>query len=310
MEVIKLRYPFDQTLIPDRPSVLAMGFFDGVHRGHQAVLQRAAAQAQVHQVPLAVLTYDKFPGLVYESFPGWFQYLTPLDQKLAQLERLGVEIAYVVSFTSRLSQLSPQQFVDECLMALNPVEVVAGFDHTYGDKAVATMANLPQYAAGRFVVNVVEQLSATKQKVSSTAIRQALDQGDLAMVNDYLGRPYTTPGTIVHGFARGRTIGFPTANVQWAVDQRIPAIGVYAVRLKVGETWYPGMASVGHNVTFGDDNQKTIEVNLFDFHDQIYGENVVVEWIAHLRGEVKFDGVDELITQLQQDEQTAREILK
>lgn len=311
MQVVHLHYPINLQRVAKNPLVLAMGFFDGVHRGHQAVIQRAKQGADYRKLPLAVLTYDKFPGIVYQSIPGRFHYLTTLERKAELLEQLGVDLVYVMDFTSHLGALRPQEFVDDILLRMHVKVVVAGFDHTYGDHQVATMERLANFAQGRFEVVTVDKFTddQSSEKISSTRIRQAIDEGLVEKANELLGYHYQTHGIIVHGFARGRTIGFPTANVQWNIDERLPAVGVYAVRFRVNQVWYQGMTSVGYNVTFGDNHEKTIEVFLFDFNDQIYGEKVTVEWVQRLRGEIKFAGVEELVAQLQQDEVDSRQIL-
>lgn len=312
MKDIRLSYPFKKTHVVSGPVVLAMGFFDGVHRGHQEVLRQAKRIAEERQQPLAVLTYDKLPAIVFKQLPQPVRYLTPLRTKLRLFEQFGVEITYVMDFTSTVGELAPQTFVDQVIMKLQPSAVVAGYDHTYGPKEVANMDKLPSYAQGRFDIQTVGKLTtnqADDTKVSSTRIRQLIDMGHVDQANQLLGYPYLTTGIIVHGFARGRTIGFPTANVQWDTDERIPAVGVYAVRMKVQGQWWNGMASVGFNVTFGDHQQKTIEVNLFDFNRHIYGEHVTVEWVSRLRGEVKFANAGELVNQLKKDQVESSQIL-
>ena len=311
MQSIPLSYPLDDSELVEGPLVLAMGFFDGVHRGHQKVINRAKQVAKERQQPLAVLTYDKLPALVFKQLPQPIQYLTPLRTKLDLFEQLDVDLVYIMDFTSTVGELKPQKFIDEVIMKLNPSAVVAGFDHTYGPQEVANMQQLPEYAQNRFDIYTVGKLTDDEQtqKVSSTRIRQLIDEGQVAAANQELGYKYMTTGIIVHGFARGRTIGFPTANVQWAFDERIPAVGVYVVQMKVKGHWYNGMASVGYNVTFGDHHAKTIEVNLFDFDQHIYGEHVVVRWIKRMRGEVKFASVQELVDQLKKDQEQAQQLL-
>ena len=149
MEVIKVHHPLLEQQVPDGPVVVAMGFFDGVHRGHQAVIARAKEEAVRRQVPLAVLTYDKLPGIVYQRYDEGVHYLTTIDRKLALLEQLGADLVYLVDFTAKLGSLSPEEFVSDYLVRMHAVAVVAGFDHTYGKKDVATMDRLVGYAAGR-----------------------------------------------------------------------------------------------------------------------------------------------------------------
>lgn len=311
VQVIKIRHPLKGELIPSGDVVLAMGFFDGVHRGHQAVIARARKIAKNKGLPLAVLTYDHAPGIVYRQYKGGFKYLSTVNRKLELLEKLGVDIVYLVSFTSAFANLVPQRFVDQYLIGFHAQTVVAGFDHTYGLAEIASMDLLPKYAANRFEVVTVPKFTEndSSQKIGSREIRQLIDKGNVKAANDALGYTYQTTGLVVHGLARGRTLGFPTINVEYPEEERIPGIGVYAVSVKIGNNWYGGMASVGHNITFGDSNQLTVEIYLFDFHQMVYGEEVLVHWHDYLRGEEKFAGATELVAQMRQDEQNARKIL-
>ncbi|KRN58767.1 riboflavin biosynthesis protein RibF [Limosilactobacillus secaliphilus] len=309
MKVIALEYPVDDDKIPAGSCVLAMGFFDGVHRGHQAVILRAKQIAQKKHLPLAVLTYNQSPAIVFHQFPNGVHYLSSLDRKIDLMRQLGVERLYVMAFTSHLAQLAPQDFIDEVIMKLHPAVTVAGFDHTYGPKD-AGMAQLPQYAQGRFQIVVVDKhTDGSNDKIASTKIRQLLDEGQVDQANHLLGYRYATDGTVVHGLARGRTLGFPTANVAWQIDQRIPAVGVYAVQFLVNHHWYNGMASVGYNETFGEHNRKTIEVYLFNFNDYIYGERVTVRWVKEIRGQVKFNSAQKLVDQLKDDQRVCEQLL-
>ncbi len=310
MQVIKIHHPLDPHLIPTGPVVLAMGFFDGVHRGHQAVIRRAKKIARQRHLPLAVLTYTHAPGIVYRQYPGGFKYLSTVQRKLDLLQQLGVNRVYLVSFTSQFANQSPQVFVDRYLVGFHSQVVVAGFDHTYGPATVATMAKLPDYARGRFEVVTVPKFTGNgQQKIGSRVIRQQIDNGQVQVANNELGYYYTTTGLIVHGLARGRTLGFPTINIETPTPERLPGVGVYATTVLINKHWYGGMASVGHNVTFGDHNQLTLEIYLFDFNQLVYGEEVRVRWYQYLRGEEKFSGAKELVAQLKRDEQAARRVV-
>lgn len=301
-----LHYPIQNFKQPVR-QVVAMGFFDGVHLGHQAVIKRAKAEADALGVPLAVLTYDPHPSVVFKALTEPLKYLTVVKQKAQLLETLGVSEMYKMQFTSQLAGLSPQVFVDEVLMQLNPVAVVAGFDHLYGsDKNQANMANLAIYAKARFDVIIVPEFDDLGLKIGSSKIRSALCVGDMQTVNRQLGRIYHTTGIVVHGEARGRELGFPTANVLTPELEWLPGIGIYAVKISIAGQWHIGMASIGRNVTFGDNRPITVEINILDFNQAIYGEDVTVAWHHHLRGEVKFNQVDDLITQLEKDKVATR----
>ena len=301
-----LHYPIQNFKQPVR-QVVAMGFFDGVHLGHQAVIKRAKAEADALGVPLAVLTYDPHPSIAFKALTEPLKYLTVVKQKAQLLETLGVSEMYKMQFTSQLAGLSPQVFVDEVLMQLNPVAVVAGFDHLYGsDKNQANMANLAIYAKARFDVIIVPEFDDLGLKIGSSKIRSALCVGDMQTVNRQLGRIYHTTGIVVHGEARGRELGFPTANVLTPELEWLPGIGIYAVKISIAGQWHIGMASIGRNVTFGDNRPITVEINILDFNQAIYGEDVTVACHHHLRGEVKFNQVDDLIAQLEKDKVATR----
>ena len=307
MQVIEISEPLDLQKIPNEDVVLAMGFFDGVHRGHQAVIQRAKQIAAQRHLKLAIMTFDRFPKIYFRNIdPQAVKYVTPLKQRLKRFEQQGIEIAYVARFDEAMAKLAPQYFVDHFMVDLHAKVVVAGFDYTYGKPNVANMATLPQFAQGRFDVVTVDRQVLNAEKIGTTQIKTALDQGKIEKVNQLLGYRFSFPGKVVHGEARGRKLGFPTLNIQPAKDQWIPGIGVYAVRVKVDDQWYQGMCSVSHNETFGN-NPLTIEINLFDFSQMIYGQEVEVEWDQYLRAPVKFESVDQLIAQLKQDQTDIQE---
>ncbi|OUN19255.1 riboflavin biosynthesis protein RibF [Ligilactobacillus salivarius] len=304
MEIVKLKEPYDKNAIVDSPIVLALGFFDGVHRGHQEVIKRAIEKGKSLGVKVAVMTFDRHPKIIFQNIDGEkFKYLTMLDEKLEHFKNLGVDIAYVVKFDENLAYLSPQDFIDKYVVGLHAICVVAGQDYTYGKHDIANMDTISDFAKGRFEIITVDHLQRNDQKISSTQIRKDLDSGNVEAANSLLGYQYENHGTVEHGFKRGRKIGFPTLNVSIPKNERILGEGVYAVKVKIDKDnlWYEGMASIGHNETFGDDLEKTVEINLFNFDKSVYGEKVIVKWYKFLREMVKFDSVEELIDQLNKD---------
>lgn len=304
MKIVKLKEPYDKNAIVDSPIVLALGFFDGVHRGHQEVIKRAIEKGKSLGVKVAVMTFDRHPKIIFQNIDGEkFKYLTMLDEKLEHFKNLGVDIAYVVKFDENLAYLSPQDFIDKYVVGLHAICVVAGQDYTYGKHDIANMDTISDFAKGRFEIITVDHLQRNNQKISSTQIRKDLDSGNVEAANLLLGYQYENHGTVEHGFKRGRKIGFPTLNVSIPKNERILGEGVYAVKVKVDKdnSWYEGMASIGHNETFGDDLEKTVEINLFNFDKSVYGEKVIVKWYKFLREMVKFDSVEELIDQLNKD---------
>ncbi|GAX02979.1 riboflavin biosynthesis protein RibF [Secundilactobacillus pentosiphilus] len=304
MQVIQIHHPLTTAKVINQPVVLAMGFFDGVHLGHQAVINRARAIADERGLALAILTYDHHPALVYQKLsPERNRYLTVNARKMALFEQLGVDIVYQVNFASQFADQTPQEFVDNYLLGFHAKVVVAGYDHTYGPKDIATMANLPKYAKGRFEIVTVGEKELQAQKIGSSRIRRNLDQGHIRTANSLFGYRYQTTGTVMHGEARGRTLGFPTANISHDAKYWLPGIGVYVTRVKVNGQWYPAMTSIGRNVTFGSGRPVTVEAYLLDFKQAIYGEVVTVEWDYRLRGEIKFNTADDLVQQLKRDAQ-------
>lgn len=304
MEIVKLKEPYDKNAIVDSPIVLALGFFDGVHRGHQKVIKRAIEKGKSLGVKVAVMTFDRHPKIIFQNIDGEkFKYLTMLDEKLEHFKNLGVDIAYVVKFDENLAYLSPQDFIDKYVVGLHAICVVAGQDYTYGKHDIANMDTISDFAKGRFEIITVDHLQRNDQKISSTQIRKDLDSGNVKAANSLLGYQYENHGTVEHGFKRGKKIGFPTLNVSIPKNERILGEGVYAVKVKIDKDnlWYEGMASIGHNETFGDDLEKTVEINLFNFDKSVYGEKVIVKWYKFLREMVKFDSVEELIDQLNKD---------
>ena len=304
MEIVKLKEPYDKNAIVDSPIVLALGFFDGVHRGHQKVIKRAIEKGKSLGVKVAVMTFDRHPKIIFQNIDDEkFKYLTMLDEKLEHFKNLGVDIAYVVKFDENLAYLSPQDFIDKYVVGLHAICVVAGQDYTYGKHDIANMDTISDFAKGRFEIITVDHLQRNDQKISSTQIRKDLDSRNVEAANLLLGYQYENHGTVEHGFKRGRKIGFPTLNVSIPKNERILGEGVYAVKVKIDKDnlWYEGMASIGHNETFGDDLEKTVEINLFNFDKSVYGEKVIVKWYKFLREMVKFDSVEELIDQLNKD---------
>lgn len=311
MEIIKIHHPYQKERIPSEPVVLALGFFDGVHKGHRTVISTAKKMAEEKNVSLALMTFNQHPSIVFKKVdPEAITYLSTIQRKEEFMAELGVDYLYEVDFTSSFASLAPQEFVDQYIVGLHAITVVAGFDYTYGKKDVASMEHLEGYANGKFDVIEVGKVTGDGEKISSTRIRKALAEGNIAEANDLLGYIYQTPGIVIHGDARGRTLGYPTANIDINSGVGVPKVGVYAVRININNTWYEGMASIGYNITFESNRQLSVEVNIFDFNSNIYGESVSVEWHEYMRAEKKFPSIETLIDQLAQDEKEIREYFK
>lgn len=309
MQIFHLDFPLTKVNQIEGPLVLALGFFDGVHRGHQKVIKKAKEIAELRQLPLAVLTFLSHPRLIFNKKSEIkFDYLTSNKRKEALFQAYGVDLLYYVNFTAEFSQLSPQDFVDQYLVGLQAQVVVAGFDYTYGQKAKANMTTLPKHSQGRFeVVEVAPCNLADGSKIASSSIKQAILTSAVSYANEQLGYIYENSGVVVHGEKRGRQLGYPTANILIDSEELIPAMGVYIVEIKVNQTWYKGMASIGYNITFENDNGMTCEIHILDFNQDIYGQAVSVRWHHYLRSEIKFNQILDLINQLKIDEYTTRQ---
>lgn len=308
MNVVHLKYPHQLNEREVSTSYsLAVGFFDGVHRGHQAVIHSAISKAKELNVQSAVMTFDPHPSIVLGGRKEKVFYITPLQQKIHIFEELGVDTVFVVQFTSDFAKLTPEEFINFFIRGLNVVHVTAGFDFSFGAFGKGNMDTMKELSNGEYGVTVVEKLTDDEEKISSTRIRKSLQDGDMEEVHHLLGRPFAVPGIVVHGDKRGRTIGFPTANIQSQEGSFIPATGVYAVRILVQDEWYDGVCNVGYKPTFKnpEDKQLSIEVHILDFNKNIYGEEVVVGWYKRIRSEQKFDGIESLKTQIEKDKQEA-----
>jgi riboflavin kinase/FMN adenylyltransferase len=217
-----------------------------------------------------------------------------------------LDYVYAFHFDKTFARVTSEQFVEEVLMKLNLRAVVVGFDFTFGYLGAGTVESLKKIANGRFHVEVVKPYHLDGAKVSSTLIREQLHFGDVEAAKEYLGRPYQLAGEVVHGEKRGRTIGFPTANIEVSQPFVIPCNGVYFVQLFVANSAHYGVMNIGVKPTFHEQGAVTIEAHLFDFDQDIYGKSVKVDLLAFIRAEQRFNSVDELIAQIQTDVQVAK----
>jgi len=308
VKTIHITHPHSFTKTDFPPTVLALGYFDGIHLGHQKVVETAKKEADKQGIACSVMTFDPHPSVVLRKGGAHIEYITPLHHKEELFADLGIDYLYIVNFTSEFASLSPQQFVDEYIVGLHVKHVVAGFDFTYGRFGEGTMENLTELAKGRFTQTTVEKLTFNNEKVSSTLIRNHIASGEVDQLPCLLGRYYSIKGIVVDGEKRGRKIGFPTANIKSNGDYIIPKMGVYAVRLKIDAKWYNGVCNLGVKPTFHENKTvPSIEVHLFDFNEDIYSKEVTVEWHKRIRSEQKFSSVEELVKQIGQDKEHAKE---
>lgn len=299
VRIIHLTYPIDVNLFPTK-IILALGFFDGVHRGHQHLIKIAKDEANAKNLPLAVMTFDRHPKEVYQNLQ--VTYIDNLGEKAYKMEKLGVDYLLVMHFNAQFCALSAQEFVDNIVIKLQADTVVAGFDYTYGPKKIANMKNFPKFAKGRFEIINVPKQSYDGQKIGSTEIKKAIIAGNMGLARELLGAPYVMSGKVGYGLRNGHKLGYPTANLVWDQYKVVPKVGVYATKTKISGQWYDSMTSVGYNVTINDNHKIFIESNLFGFDEEAYDQNMVIKWYKYTRGEIKFANLNELKKQMKQDE--------
>lgn len=311
MKVIEITHPIQNEQLIKEDVAMAFGFFDGMHRGHSKVFEALDIRAKEKNLKKAVTTFDPHPSVVLNPERKRTDYLTPLSDKLEMIEQHDIDYCIVINFSSRFANVTAEEFIKDYIINNHVKEVVAGFDFTFGKFGKGNMAVLNEI--DEFNTTIVGKLDLDSEKISTTSIRQALHEGNLQKANDELGYLYRIKGTVVQGEKRGRTIGFPTANVQPSDDYVLPKKGVYAVSIEIGAEHkiYRGVANVGVKPTFHDPSKAevVIEVNIFDFEENIYGERVIVYWHHYLRPEVKFDGIDALVSQMNDDKECAKYLL-
>ena len=294
----------------DRGTVVTVGTFDGVHRGHWAVLQEIRERARATGRRSVLVTFHPHPLRIVrpEHAPP---LLTTPEEKKEILAESGLDWAVFLSFTRALSRYEPRRFVEEILVRrLRVEELVIGYDHGFGRGRSGDADTLRRIGDELgFAVDVVPPVEAGDEAISSTRIRRAVGEGDVVTARRGLGRPYALRGLVVRGDGRGRDLGFPTANLRVSSsDKLVPAPGIYAVRGVLRRGTFPGALHVGPRPTFGG-SASTIELHLMDFDGDVYGEEVRVDFVERLRDVQPFDSVEALVEQMRDDVERARRAL-
>ena len=295
---------------PDlRPSVVALGAFDGIHLAHAKILDTAVERARALGVASVACTFDPHPSAVLKPALAHAPLAT-LEENLARIAERGLDATLVIPFTPEFSRLEAEAFTDEVLVkTLDVREVVVGFNHTFGRGARGTAALLRELGAARgFVTHVLPPLQVNGLTVSSSAIREALGEGDVELASALLGRPYSVTGRVQRGAGRGRTLGFPTANLK--PDRPLAlAAGVYAAHARWDGERADAVVNIGYRPTF-EESQYWIEAYLFDFSGDLYDRQLTLDFLRRIRPEMKFPGVEALKTQVQADMTEARRLLR
>lgn len=307
---LKIVHAWKDLSVEDRGAAVALGNFDGVHRGHQQVIAQAAKAALAHRTPLGVISFDPHPRRLFRPSEQAFKLMTHAQQARA-LAGLGVDLFYLLPFDFEMASFTDREFVEKVLVEGLGVEHVAvGFDISFGRGRSGSAELMTDYGAEYgFTVSVAEPVTSRDgDKFSSTAVRDALREGHPEQAARILGRPFAIEGVVRRGQQLGRQLGFPTANVE-VEDYVVPRLGVYATRTRLPDgREVPGVANLGNNPTTGEVETR-LETWLFDFDEDLYGQVIETDLIAFLRPELKFDSIELLVQQVKKDEQAARAIV-
>jgi riboflavin kinase/FMN adenylyltransferase len=293
-----------------RPSLVTIGVFDGVHKGHQHLIRQMVPYARSHDLLAVALTFYPYPAMVIGGFqPGY--YLTLPDAKARYLGELGIDLVVTHPFDDQVRHIRAADFVQALITHLHMQALWVGADFAMGYQREGNVAFLQEQARRRgFELRVVDLMDAGGERISSSRVRAELQKGDMKEVARLLGRPYRLTGTVVEGAKRGRSIGIPTANLSIPEEQAVPPRGVYAGFAYVDGTRWPAVANIGHRPTFdGQQSRIVVEAHLLDFAADIYGQELELEFIARLRDEQAFASVADLLAQIRRDIASARTLL-
>jgi len=307
---MKIISDLDQFNVPEFP-VVTIGTFDGVHVGHQIILKKIVEEAKKNKGESVLITFWPHPRFILQKNDP-MKLLSTFEEKVELITGLGVDYIAKMTFTPEFSNLSADEFVQTVLVnGIGTKKLFIGYDHHFGNNREGNIDFLKTHSKHYgFDVSEIPKQEIDEVGVSSTKIRQALADGDVSLANTLLGRPYSITGKVVHGDKRGRTIGFRTANLNILEEVKLlPKDGVYAVWVSRDGAKIKGMLNIGYKPTL-EGSRKTIEVHLFNFADELYGENLSIAFIDYIRPEKKFDSLDSLKKQLEKDQKKSLKILR
>lgn len=292
-------------------AIVTIGTFDGVHLGHQAILKKMIADAREINGETVVVTFYPHPRIVLHIDSSGLRFISNQDKKIQRLEQIGIDNLIIIEFTKEFSRTSSENFIKEYIVEkIKPAKLIVGYDHHFGKNRIGDFKLL--YDLGQRFNFKVERVGAQDVEniaVSSTKIRKALEAGDVLKANKLLGYHYAICGKVVHGNEVGRTIGFPTANIETPNEYKlITAGGVYACRVDLNGETYDGMGNIGYRPTVAN-GELTVEVHIFNFDQEIYGQEICISFIDRIRDEHKFENLQALREQLEKDKVKAIEVL-
>lgn len=304
MRIERIQYP--QVRKIPVPMVACIGYFDGMHLGHQALIKKTIEVAKELDVESALITFDPDPWVTLKNLEN-VKHITPLNQRTNLAVKMGIDNIIILSFTKEMANLSAQSFLNDILMKCNLKALVCGFDFHYGKNGEGDVHRLKKDAS--FDVYEIASVDEGGEKISSTRITKCIEEGDMELAERLLGYPFEIIGYVRHGKHQGVTIGFPTANIAYSDEFLLPKPGVYAGYAFVNGAKYMCMINIGHNPTFNYSQELSMEAHLIDFKGNLYDRRIRIQFKKYIREEKKFQFVGNLIMQLEQDRFAIRKYL-
>ena len=285
----------------NRPRAICLGYFDGIHLGHQELIKMTVKEAKEYDLVPTFFTFDPDPNFVL-GFKDKNEMIMPLEERFKIVKELGIEDIVVVNFNKDVMNLEPNEFIDSLLNDLNVKNITVGFDFSFGKRGKGKVKDLIELEP-KIKVNVIEEMKINSKKVSSSYIIEDIKNGDVKDLDKTLGRLYSIKGKVVKGLGNGKKLSFPTLNIELNDEYVSPKNGVYAVKVKVHDNEYLAMANIGVHPSISKLNKPILEVHLFNFNQDIYGEEVETTFLYFVREERKFESIDKLIEQLSLDKE-------
>ena len=286
--------------------VVALGFFDGVHIAHQEIIKKTVEHAKKHSLLSTLITFDKSPKEYFAKEK--IKLITPKEDKINIIKKLGIDELIILEFNDKLRNITKEEFIDKVLLKINTTEVYCGYDYAFGYKGEGNSTFISEHTQNQINVNVIPQVKKDNIKISSTNLREKILEGNFEEYFEFTHRFYELRGTVVKGRQLGRTINFPTANLQVEHDYLLPEkLGVYITLVKVRDVYYKGITNIGNNPTVSTENKLFIETHILDFDMDIYDEQIELYFVTFIRPEMKFANIDELKEQLTKDKELAEQ---
>lgn len=299
------------SVIYDKNSIITVGTFDGVHSGHRKIISILNQKKKETGCRSVVVTFEPHPQIVLRNRDSQIRLLSTKEEKLEYFRKLGIDAVYIINFTKEFSQTHAEDFYKEYLIKDVGISgLVLGYDHMFGKNREGNFDTLKKLSDEyNFEVVKIDEYKVDKEQLSSTSIRKFLSEGEVNEANRLLGYEYSFDGIVIPGKKLGREIGYPTANIQPEEPMKVlPKDGIYAVKVLVGEIEFEGMMNIGTNPTVSNDGTKKLEVNIFDFDKQLYGEKLKIKFIERIRDELKFDSIEALVAEIDNDKKKVLEI--